>query len=406
VLFQQSELVFESQLSSFKIPTFVFPQNSSIMKTRILHLASAIFLTSCLISGCKTDNLPEGLDWSVTGNPARFPLMSGKVALVYEVKVKNSSIDTYYFESVRVSDGTAVVLDLAGSRLDSIISVYHSAEKYIKAGETGFLFMWIELPDGALLPESLTQSMNFNRTSDGRPYTGEMKIPVGKSAPLILSAPLKQRRYATAGAPANNSYHRRTINFIDEKFWTSQRYAVDLIGLDDGNRYRDGLENINADYYGYDDIVYSATAGTVVSVIDTIANNIPPKVPDIVPSALYRAGGNQVVVKVSGDAYVYYGHLVRASTELHAGDKVEIGQPLGRLGNSGNSDAPQLHIQVMDGADPLRSNGVPWVFDRFVLHGNITGYDQASGMIRVNYLTIQKEITQKNFGNDAVVGFE
>ncbi|MFA5816794.1 MAG: hypothetical protein WC865_14360 [Bacteroidales bacterium] len=47
-----------------------------------------------------------------------------------------------------------------------------------------------------------------------------------------------------------------------------------------------------------------------------------------------------------------------------------------------------------------------WVFDRFILHGNITGYDHTNGLIRVNYLTIQKEITSKNFRGDVVVGFE
>jgi murein DD-endopeptidase MepM/ murein hydrolase activator NlpD len=113
-----------------------------------------------------------------------------------------------------------------------------------------------------------------------------------------------------------------------------------------------------------------------------------------------------VVVKVSEGVYVFYGHMVRASTDLKIGDKVEIGQPLGRLGNSGNCDAPQLHLQIMDGVDPLRSNGIPWVFDRFILHGSITGYDHINGMIEVNYLTIQKEVTARNFGGDSVIGFE
>jgi hypothetical protein len=343
------------------------------------------FLALCLMSGCNKDNLPEGLDWSVVTKPSRFPLMNDKVALVYEIKVKNSSIDSYAFEWISIKDGSLTIQNLSGNKLDSTISVYHSTGKSLGAGETAFLYMWVELSPDLPLPETLIQTIQFNRISDAKQYT---------------------RRYATTGAPSNDSYHRRTINYLDEKFWTSERYAVDFIGLDAGNRYREERQDANMDYYGYEDIVYSTTAGEIVSMIDTLPDNIPPLVPEINPGALYRAGGNQVVVKVSAGIYVFYGHLVRASTNLKVGDKVEPGQPVGRLGNSGNSDAPQLHLQVMDGPDPLRSNGIPWVFDRFILHGNITGYDHTNGMIEVNYLTVQKEKALKNFGGDAVVGFE
>ncbi len=376
------------------------------MKIRSLLLLPVCLLVLSLSPGCTKDNLPEGLEWSVQGNPSRFPLMNDQVALVYEIKVKNSSIDSYSFEWISVKDGTLTLQNLSGNELDTVISVYHSTQKSLRAGETAFIYMWVEPSTNLPIPESLSQTIQFNRVSDGIQYTKELEITVDEFAPVVLSYPLNARRYATAGAPSNDSYHRRTINFLDERFWTSQKYAVDFIGLDAGNRYRIGRQDANIDYYGFEDIVYSATAGEIVSIIDTIPDNIPPQVPEIIPSALYRAGGNQVVVKVSPGVFVFYGHLVQAGSTLKVGDHVEVGQPLGRLGNSGNSDAPQLHLQVMDGADPLRSNGVPWVFDRFILHGNITGYDHTNGMIEVDYLSVQREKTGKNFSGDVVVGFE
>lgn len=373
------------------------------MKTRFLAIISLGIIIICLLPGCKKDGLPEGLEWSVLQNPSILPLIDDKRALVYEIKVKNSSIDSYAFEWISVKNGSLTLQNLAGIDLEAILSVYHSAGKSLLAGETAILYLWTEQSASLPIPETLSLTIQFNRISDGQQYTMEMELTVDPPAPLVLVFPLKARRYATAGAPSNNSYHRRTINFLDEKFWTSQRFAVDFIGLDAGNRYRQGRQNANVDYFGYGDIVYSATAGEVVSVIDTIADNVPPDVPDIDPAALYRSGGNQLVVKVADGIYVYYGHLKMSSINLKTGDKIETGQPVGRLGNSGNSDAPQLHLQVMDGPDPLRSNAIPWVFDHFILQGKITGYDHANGMIGVNYLAIQREWSMVNFGGDVVV---
>lgn len=376
------------------------------MKTKIPAIFLLLLLALCVMPGCNKDNLPDGLEWTIPNNPKPFPTMNDKVALVYEVMVKNSSIDSYTFEATGIKNGASSLLELAGADLDKCITVWHSSLKTLGAGETAFLFLWVEVAPDIPLPESLTQLIQFSRSADGKVYEKTMEISVESKDPVVVSFPLKDRRYAAVGAPSNNSYHRRTINYLDQQYWTSDRYAVDFIGLNEGNRYRVGRQDKNIDYYGYQDIVYSGTSGTVVSVIDTIAENIPPQVPAIDPTALYRSGGNQVVVKVSEGVYVFYGHLTLGSSTLKAGDPVEVGQPLGRLGNSGNSDAPQLHLQVMDGPDPLRSHGIPWVFNEFILEGSITGYDYVDGLVRADYLNIQRKITGKNLLGDAIIGLE
>jgi murein DD-endopeptidase MepM/ murein hydrolase activator NlpD len=52
---------------------------------------------------------------------------------------------------------------------------------------------------------------------------------------------------------------------------------------------------------------------------------------------------------------------------VKAGAKVMRGDVLGKVGNTGNTQAPHLHLHVMDGPSPLQSNGIPYVFDSFKL---------------------------------------
>jgi murein DD-endopeptidase MepM/ murein hydrolase activator NlpD len=58
-----------------------------------------------------------------------------------------------------------------------------------------------------------------------------------------------------------------------------------------------------------------------------------------------------------------------------------VGQVLGKLGNSGNSDAPHLHFHLCDGSGPIGKrdeslfcNGLPYVLASWTLLGT-TGPD-------------------------------
>jgi murein DD-endopeptidase MepM/ murein hydrolase activator NlpD len=59
--------------------------------------------------------------------------------------------------------------------------------------------------------------------------------------------------------------------------------------------------------------------------------------------------------------------MVQGSVRVETGDEVEQGQVVGRIGNSGNSDAPHLHYQLMAGPVPFRSDGLPSRFDNVYL---------------------------------------
>ena len=65
--------------------------------------------------------------------------------------------------------------------------------------------------------------------------------------------------------------------------------------------------------------------------------------------------------------YAFYAHLKTGSVKVKVGDQLTTGQVIASLGNTGNTDAPHLHFHVMSTPDPLRSNGLPFVFTSFRL---------------------------------------
>jgi murein DD-endopeptidase MepM/ murein hydrolase activator NlpD len=69
--------------------------------------------------------------------------------------------------------------------------------------------------------------------------------------------------------------------------------------------------------------------------------------------------GNFVVVRHSGGEYSHYAHLAENSVLVKPGEKVKRGQPLARLGHSGNSTEPHLHVTIADGPDPLHARSLP-----------------------------------------------
>ena len=79
------------------------------------------------------------------------------------------------------------------------------------------------------------------------------------------------------------------------------------------------------------------------------------------PDRLDRILGNHVIAR-SGSVYAGFAHLAPGSVAVRAGESVRTGQVIGRVGHTGNSTAPHLHFQLMDGPDLLTARGVPCAF--------------------------------------------
>jgi murein DD-endopeptidase MepM/ murein hydrolase activator NlpD len=74
----------------------------------------------------------------------------------------------------------------------------------------------------------------------------------------------------------------------------------------------------------------------------------------------HRMAANKVVLEHADGVRSMYLHLMKDSVRVEVGDRVACGEPVGRIGSSGNSSLPHLHFEVqVDGfwSDPFAG---PW----------------------------------------------
>ncbi len=130
-----------------------------------------------------------------------------------------------------------------------------------------------------------------------------------------------------------------------------------------GEQAREKLEN----YTIFGKPALAVADATVESTTDGFPEQVPGKFPDSI--SLDQADGNSVILNLGHGHYALYAHLQPGSVKVKAGDKVRTGQVLGLVGNTGNSLAPHLHFQVMDGPLPAASNGLPYEIHSFAVMG-------------------------------------
>ena len=76
--------------------------------------------------------------------------------------------------------------------------------------------------------------------------------------------------------------------------------------------------------------------------------------------------GNYVMIKATGGQIIFLAHLKDGTTKVETGQEVKAGDFIGKVGNSGNSTAPHLHINVFDQMDaPYTAKVLPIVFKEY-----------------------------------------
>jgi len=160
---------------------------------------------------------------------------------------------------------------------------------------------------------------------------------VGHMAPadtVDLSFPLAGGKYCVIQGGCNfvtNPFH----NFVDSE------HSLDFVKINRiGNRASGIVPRDVREYEIYGEMVYSPCNGVVFAAVDTVLDNVPPRANAIEPL------GNHIMI-VDNGTRIILAHLMKGSVGVSPGDPVTRGEPIARVGNSGYSNEPHLHVQAL-----------------------------------------------------------
>jgi Peptidase family M23 len=160
-----------------------------------------------------------------------------------------------------------------------------------------------------------------------------VRIHTGPNDPVTIGVPFEEEWYVASGGRSTLVNSHWSLNV--------QHNAIDLMQLVDGKPYRGDGSRLE-DFYIYGDPLLAAAEGRVTEAVDSHPDS------PVGGRTWEEMAGNRVVIDIGDGRYVLYGHMKQGSVRVQEGDVVRRGQVIGQVGDSGNSDAPHLHIQVQN----------------------------------------------------------
>ena len=135
------------------------------------------------------------------------------------------------------------------------------------------------------------------------------------------------------------NYHYHSAQHKKRKTNLSMLYATDIVKIKDTPGRFMPLKNEEYPIYG--EKLYAPMDGLVVKIENTIPDNAP-----YVGKYPYNTG-NTIVIK-NENRYLLLGHLRQGSILVKEGEMVQVNQLIAEAGNSGLSERPHLHMQLME----------------------------------------------------------
>jgi hypothetical protein len=264
-----------------------------------------------------------------------------RIHLYYELHV-HAEREVELTRVAVVGDGTALVTygpDLLDERARRPIQPRsESYGRVVRPRTPTVVFIALLVPEGRRV-RRLRHDITF-----GSGATSEATLTAQAAPPVVLGPPLRDGLWLAHNGPGDHrAAHWGSMLVSGRRITVPQRFAIDFQGVDpDGRAVRRPPEgSANSDWPGFGRDVIAVANGTVRESRDGIVDTPPlyepppPRSPD-----LQDAGGNYVVLDIGTGRFVHFVHLQQGSVRVRPGQRVARGDLLGRVGNSGNTNAP------------------------------------------------------------------
>ena len=330
---------------------------------------------------------PTAIIVSATNDPFRVPGSDGMDHLEYDLIVTNIMPADLTLTSVDVTASSGdPLLQLTGDDLVSATQpvLGGTPTPAIAAGTTVAVVIDVAVTRGTPV-DTLNNQVTYSYPDDafgvaiiGSYVVSGPELTVDIRQPIVIASPLRGDGWMSFNACCSAASIHRYIRVPADgnRIAKAETFAVDWIQLRDG-AYAEGDGSAVEDWYDFGADVMSVADGTVVYARD----DMPEEATNQRASHVFKPedyAGNQVIVQIAPDVYALYAHLQTGSVAVAVGDRVATGQPIGKLGNSGNTTGPHLHFSLLDSPNPLTGESLPMVIDSYTLEGTISP-DQLAG---------------------------
>lgn len=329
-------------------------------------------LAVVLLALCSV-NAPAARGISVTVKPdVVYREMRGSLTrLNFDVEIHNGSDDALrLFEiELRVFDEDDRILTrryMGGNGLPGPIAMLPDAD--VDAGQS--LYVFNPFPDLALERPAARAGLRLFHSQGRTEFDIDLAAPPADVR--LARPPLNGISFIYSGNDLLAHHRRVSLNSeparaLDMQH-VAQRFALDFTILDPRTGDLASAQGRDPSYWhAYDAEVYAPVDGR----IEFARGEMPDNAFDDRGTRVFADGfenfgadaglGNYVVIDIGG-AFLIMSHFRHRTLAVEAGDEVRSGDYLGRIGMSGDTAYPHLHIQLQDSPDALAARPLPTTF--------------------------------------------
>ncbi|WP_428488787.1 M23 family metallopeptidase [Rhodopila sp.] len=322
--------------------------------------------------------------------PAVTPVAAtdGFVHLAYAAQITNVGRDPANLDTIVPTDfghpgaatGTNLVRDMNGKDITGTVRLFNpeggvnaANTRRLPGGASGIMFFDVRYRTLAEVPRLVSHRLSISFHGDRRLVEDIDPVVVNCKAPVVIAPPLVGDGWWDGnGCCEVISPHRGATLPVNGGLRAPEQFAIDFVQLTGSDACCTGPVKQLSSWPFLGAPVFAVADGVVVDRVDGMAEQVPGEVKGV--TAL-NAPGNNIIEDIGGQHYVLYAHFRTGSIpkRIVAGTRLRRGEQIGEVGNTGSSTAPHLHFQVMDRPSALNAIGLPFVFDRQIVQGRVSG---------------------------------